>query len=378
MKYIILFLFFHFINVNAQSTLSFHSKKGNDFEYINVDSISLGEKGTDGYIPSVYASGYCLPISLANIDSITFSETPECRNWYDIMNFPSRETIDNYNNSSTKRSPYIYSWLTTNVVSNFSQYSIDFKADYLPPATYCSLANFYLDYSSLLEQYSEITVNDDQKSGNIYGYAGFQRQYRNKDKYNGILSLWQIYCKKSNGGTDTIRARLIYPEGEHENYFSHEGCGVNYLPDYNWKSKNWYRMLLQLGKSSETGNTTLEYWVLDLNNKKWTKLCVYDLGAPNVTFIGQTAVFLENFSPKHSGEIRTLEFKNVRIFNRQEQKWMPIKSGYFGQQSNLPGSYQFGSDESAFYMITSGVSNCTTIPGNQIIQVSEGESDRPY
>ena len=114
MKYIILFLFFHFINVNAQSTLSFHSKKGNGFEYINVDSISLGEKGTDGYIPSVYASGYCLPISLANIDSITFSETPECRNWYDIMNFPSRETIDNYNNSSTKRSPYIYSWLTTN------------------------------------------------------------------------------------------------------------------------------------------------------------------------------------------------------------------------------------------------------------------------
>ena len=135
--------------------------------------------------------------------------------------------------------------------------------------------------------------------------------------------------------------------------------------------------MVQLGKSSETGNTTLEYWVLDLNNKKWTKLCVYDLGAPNVTFIGQTAVFLENFSPKHSGEIRTLEFKNVRIFNRQEQKWMPIKSGYFGQQSNLPG-YQFGSDESAFYMITSGVSNCTTIPGNQIIQVSEGESDRPY
>ena len=137
-------------------------------------------------------------------------------------------------------------------------------------------------------------------------------------------------------------------------------------------------MLLQCGVSSETFNTTLEFWVCDLDDKSWTQLCVYDLGAPNVSFTGKLCVFLENFSAKHSGEIRTLEFKNARIYSRDNGGWIPIKSGYFGQQNNYPGSYQFGSDDSTFYMITSGVSNCCINPENTTLQVNEAESGRPF
>lgn len=378
MRFLSFLLLICWICTNAQTNLMFHSKKGNCFEYIHVDSISISTDENLRHIQNIYIYDNCLPVLMETIDSVSFLETNESRNWGEIMTFPSRDIIDNYNISSTQRSPYIWAWLATNVVQNYTQYAIDFKADYLPPATYCSMANFYLDYSSLYDKYAEVTVEGGGKSGGIYGYAGLQRQYTNINKYNAILSLWQIYCKKDNGETDTIRAKLIKPVGEHENHFSHEGCGVNYLPKYNWKSNHWYRLLLQCGVSSETFNTTLEFWVCELENRIWKQVCVYDLGAPNVSFTGKSCVFLENFSAKYSGEIRTLEFKNVRIFNRENGGWIPVKSGNFGQQANYPGCYHFGSDNSTFYMITSGVSNCSVNPENTTFHVIESETGSPF
>ena len=81
----------------------------------------------------------------------------EQRSWSDVMRLPSREEIDNYNSSSTNTSPYIGAWLDTGIGGNFTMFSIDFKADFIPPATYCSLASFHLDYSSLTTQNCKVS-----------------------------------------------------------------------------------------------------------------------------------------------------------------------------------------------------------------------------
>jgi hypothetical protein len=294
------------------------------------------------------------------------------RNWNQTMRLPTREEIDNYNLTSTSRSPYLCAWLDTDTGGNFTQFSVDFKADYLPSATYCSLANFQMDYSTLREKYKKV-YTDYQ----ISGYAGFQRNI-DPTRYNSILSLWSVYCEYGNGEKDTIRAKLIKPEGAHESSFGHEGAGVNYLPNFPWKAKKWYRMLLRCDKSTSSGNTTIEQWVCDLSNKKWTQICVFDMGAPDLSFKGKTAVFLENFQNATSGEIRTLEFKNARVCTKEAKQWVNINSAYLNENKNYPGSYEYGTDGATFWMITSGVPDCAGNPAPMRLNVENPESGRPY
>ena len=69
------------------------------------------------------------------------------------MKLPSKEEIAAYNKTSNNRSPYISVWMDTSRVGKFCEIAVDFKADYLPSGTYCSLANFYMDYPSLNAKY---------------------------------------------------------------------------------------------------------------------------------------------------------------------------------------------------------------------------------
>ena len=314
---------------------------------------------------------YQLPVE--TVDSITFKVNSEFRNWNDVLRFPSLYEIKRYNNTSDARSPYIAAWLDTDTEENFTQFSIDFKADYVPTATYCSPFNFHMDYSSLLEKYD--SVNTD---GHVSVYGGLQRQI---DKSNSILSLWDVYCKKGNGERDTIRATLVNPINKVGIRFSHEGNGVSYRPDYAWEPRKWYRMLIQLGKSEVTGNTTIEQWIGDLSKKEWNQLCVFDLGTPNLKFKGKTAVFLENFNEKSSGEIRTLEFKNIRIYSRQKQRWINVYSGLFYNDDSevikKSGSYQYGTDDDTFWMITTGVPGCATPQDLMPLTVNYSEEGDP-
>lgn len=322
-----------------------------------------------------------------NIDSVTFVKKSDFRNWEKIIKVPTITEINEINNISQCRSPYLTAWLDTGLDEGFSGYSIDFKADYLPLQTYCCLATFRFDYmnSSLCENYDRIDNGE-----NYSCYAGFQRINKpNLPEYNGIISLWETYCYKS-GKIDTLRATLVEPTGVNAISYNHEGNGVSFRPEYLWIPRKWYRMLVQFAETrNNEENTKLEYWACDLETKKWTKLCVFDMGARGVQFqrknakyTGKTAVFLENWLPETAGEIRSLEFKNIRIYSRPKAKWINVYSGYFADRENhgnicYSGSYQYGNDESTFWMITTGVPGCADSQNPLTLTVENSEEGSP-
>ena len=150
-------------------------------------------------------------IIMGNSDNSDSSdaEAKDHRNWSEVMRLPSREEIDDYNSTSTNTSPYIGAWLDTGIGGNFTMFSIDFKADFIPSATYCSLASFHLDYSSLTSQNCKVSLSTPNSS--ISGYAGLQRQSISPYRCNSIMSLWDVYCDCNTGETETIRAKLTKP-----------------------------------------------------------------------------------------------------------------------------------------------------------------------
>ena len=272
-------------------------------------------------------------------------------NWKELIEFPSAGETADYNRTSKNRAPYIVGWMKTGGMGRYTEFAIDFKADYVPNYTYCSLANFDLDYSSLNSQY--VRVHTD---GHVCGYAGFHFRGPGESPA-GILSFWEVKCEDKNGRVTNINPTRVYPEPDGDMIFDGEGEGVHCLKDYKWSPGKWYRMLLQCGISETTGNTTVEQWVLDIESNMWTFLCKYDLGVKHVAFINDNAVFLENYNPKASGDVRTMEVKNVRILPEGSPKWVSVRSGYFLQNYNYPGSYRYGTNKDVFWMITTGVSN---------------------
>lgn len=333
----------------------------------------IGDVNGDGHVDAADITEV-VNVIMSNSDQQDV-EITEQRNWGELMRLPSREEIDNYNSTSTERSPYIGAWFDTDSEKRFTMFSVDFKADYLPPATYCSIANFYMDYSSLEEQGIQVTPTSPDNS--ISGYAGFQRNGEDPLRYNSIMSIWERKCEKGDE-EEIVNAKLVKPDGAHENVFTHEGNGVNYMPAFSWRAHKWYRMLLVCVDSETTGNTIVEQWLYDFAKNSWTKICAYDMGLPNLTFKGQTCVFLENFDKKYSGEIRTLEFKNARVYNHEKKKWIKIESAYLFKQFDWPGSYQFGTDGSTYWIITTGVPNCAESQKDVKLYVQGSESGKPY
>ena len=294
------------------------------------------------------------------------------RNWSALMKFPSKEEIAAFNKTSKNRSPYISVWMDTSRVGKFCDISVDFKADYLPSGTYCSLADFYMDYPSLNAKYQKVTTN-----GHVSGYAGFQRLDDDPKHYVSILSFWDLYCYDASGRQTTISPWLIYPKNEKESRFGGEGTGTHFLRDYPWEAEHWYRFLIQCGQNKATGNTSVEYWVMALESKAWTKLCEFDVGTTDCEFTGNVGVFLENFQPSSAGDIRTLEFCNFRVCNL-EGNWVPIESAYFEENYHYPGSYQYGSDGKCFWIITSGIPNLAPKQDGVTLTVKNSESGSPF
>ena len=269
------------------------------------------------------------------------------RNWQAMMAFPDVSEISQYNRIAVKRSPYLAAWMKTGS-KTFSGYTVDFRAEFQPNGTYCCLGNFDLDYSALKKTYK--SYNTEYQG--VGGYAGLQRLYNGELK--SILSFWDIQCTDKSGKKKTIRAKLVYPSHTDNDSFSGEGTGAHCLVDYPWKPGKWYQMQLLCGKSDTTGNTTIEQWIQDLSTSMWTKLCVYDLGVPNVSFKGDVCVFLENFVPEYAGEIRTMECRNFAVYRN---KWTSIKTGvvYSDNPSKYQGSYAYKADGDTLCMITTGV-----------------------
>ena len=293
--------------------------------------------------------------------------------WRQLISFPTAAEIAGFNSAGSSLAPYIAGWMHTGSVGRFLQYSIDFKADLVPPYTYCSLANFTLDYSALKSTYANVYTE-----AGIFGYAGLQYGAHGAVP-NSILSFWDVYCVDNQGHTTKLQARQVYPEPGDDSTFGGEGEGVHCLVKYNWKPGNWYRMLLQCGVSPDTGNTTLEQWVRDLQTGVWTYLCKYDLGAPGVAMTDDTAVFLENFIADTAGDVRTMEVRNVRVFPESTYQWELITSGYFLQNFDHPGSYRYGTSGDTFWIITTGLSNRagSLDPGSEL-EVTGGSGAAPF
>lgn len=304
---------------------------------------------------------------------LAIQSSAQQRDWGALMRLPNKAEINEYNHSSISRAPYLCAWFDTQKIGKFKEISVDFKADYLPSATYCSLANFYLDYSDQLTQYQRVTQDG------IAGYAGLQRNDRDPSRYNGILSFWDVYCWDAKGNKTTLRAQRIWPEDKiADESFGNEGTGAHYLSDYPWEAGHWYRMLLQCGTSSQTGNTTVEQWVRDLETGEWTKLCIYDLGAPNLSFTSDMAAFLENFQEATSGEIRAMEIRNVRVRSVATDAWIDVETASISRQFDWSGSYQYGADANTIWMISTGVPNCAPNDGVKQVKVKNLESGRPF
>lgn len=349
------------------------------FIFAVLSVIQLNCYSQDSWTMQVWnKNGSLVQIKTEDIDSITFVNNSNARNWEGIISFPSEKEINLINSTSECRSPYLTAWLDTSIGDScFSGYAIDFKADYLPLQTYCSLATFKLDTSHLLTKYRSV-----DNGGHYYSYSGFQRINKPDSPENiGILSIWDTYCMDDNGNTDILQATLVYPEGKKEIRYSHEGNVTSYQPEYNWKPGKWYRMLVQCAEIQDA-NTQLEFWVADLEAKVWTKLCVFDMGAPKMQFKGNTAVFLEDWLTETAGEVRSLEFKNVRIYKRSLSKWVNIYRAYFNDRESsastcYSGSYQYGSDDSTFWMITTGVPDCAQPQDGAWFSVDYSEESNP-
>ena len=274
----------------------------------------------------------------------------EKMNWEAVFDFPSEAEIENYQKTSCTRSPYIAGWLVIPEKTKYTEYSVDFRADYLPEGTYCSLGSWKMDYSYLENLYESISI------GNIHAYAGFQN-LEGGEKV-GIMSFWDVYGI-NNGTKTTIRAERLYPKvTDKSEAFAGEGTGAHCIVPYKWKAEHWYRMHLRCVTSKENGNTIVEQWVCDLETGVYTLLCAYDTKAKGAMFEGSIAVFLENFLTQHAGEIRTMEVCNAKYLDANTKKWKKITEAYLTAQGGLPsyeGSYNFGSSGDRFWMITSGV-----------------------
>ena len=306
--------------------------------------------------------------------------TPTLSFWREVFPVPTADRIKAYTNPDWLRSPYIAGWLSIPDGLKYSEYCVDFKADFAPKGTYCCISNWKLDLSELKKTHTNVHT----EYSSVQGYAGFQNTDTDKGKAT-IMSFWDIYATDPSGKDITIRAKLIYPESDGDDAFGGEGTGAHRIVSYDWKDGQWYRMLLQCGKNPDTGNTTVEQWVCELATGKWTKLCVYDTGLKNTTFIGSTAFFLENYLPAYAGEVRSMELKNPRYCRASDGKWVNIDSAYMSSQGGKPryeGSYNFGSEGERFWAITSGVGgdwyNNGTGRGAAWIYVNNTASGNPY
>ena len=76
-----------------------------------------------------------------------------------------------------------------------------------PITTYYCPMNWITDVSSLEEQYESV-YNDFADA--IGGYCGFQRLEDGSKVF--IMTLWDIFCKDSDGNVEIIAPEVIYPE----------------------------------------------------------------------------------------------------------------------------------------------------------------------
>lgn len=322
---------------------SLSSGKSTVFHIYYIDMKALHSEGT--YAVDWYFDGqkaYSTQFTLVK-HAIDISDFP----------IPSEAEIKDYNSTNTTRSPYVFGWYDLPADTRYTEYKVDFKAGHLPKGTYCCLGNWKMDYSALNRRYSKVWT----ESNCVQGYAGFQNIEDGRKV--SIMSFWDIFCQDQAGNVTTIRPERIYPADIiGSSGFSGEGTGSRAIVPYHWEADHWYRMHIKCSTSQITGNTVVEQWVIDLETNSETLLCSYDLGVPKAAFIGQIAMFLENYLPQYGGDLRSMQVCNGQYLEESSGKWKPFTDIYLSSNGGAPsylGSYDFGVSASSIWMITSGV-----------------------
>ena len=288
--------------------------------------------------------------------------------WADYMNLPTQSEISNH--QATGRAPYIVCTPSFSGTDGYTDYVVDFRADYLPIGTYLATGCFDIDNRSLLKQYASVS----RDYNGIGAYCGFQKLYDGSGI--AIMTVWDTYCKDRKGNTHIIKATGIKAAGAEfeRNRDQREGSFLHCLVPYDWKEGRDYRSVVQLYGSR------LEFWVEDLTTQSWIQLMEFDLGYDG-GYIKSTCAFLEDFSASghDHAAIRTMSLSNFRVRDRRTGKWIGTKKASFRQDYDHRGSYNYGAQGNTFWAITSSIEGlCRKPKQNMSSTVKSCETNAPY
>ncbi|MBR2889330.1 MAG: DUF3472 domain-containing protein [Oscillospiraceae bacterium] len=281
-------------------------------------------------------------------------ESSRNTDWEALFPIPSPGEIRAYRNPQKRRSPYLCGYLQVPRNVRYTEYQVDFRAGHLPRGTYCCLGCWAMDLSGLRRHYR--SVPDMYTSA----YAGFQRI--DDGRTVSIMSFWDISCTDRSGRQITLRPKILYPDtqiggGE----FWGEGTGARCTAPYEWEAGHWYRMHLRCVNPPDVGTTYVEQWVRDLETGEKRLLCCYDTLIPNSAFLGNAAIFLENYLWETAGQVRSMEVRNPMYRREDTGKWHRITQVLLDPQDGPDhgldpyiGSYDFGIQEDRIWMITCG------------------------
>ena len=289
--------------------------------------------------------------------------------WARVMDLPVPIEISAH--KATGRAPYIAGRPVFDGVDGFTDYVVDFRADHLPIGTYLCVCNFDLDTSSLRKRYASVS----RDYPGVAGYCGFQRDLTGRTCV--IMTVWDTYCRDRAGNLTVVRANCVYPENApYERCVGDtttgEGNFIHCSLDFDWKEGHNYRAALQMYGSR------LTFWVMDLVTGRWTLLMEYDLGYEN-TWITKPIAFLEDFSTRNHGDIRSMVLFNFRVRDRKTGRWVGTHELRFHESYEYRGSYAYGAQGNAFYAITTNIEGrCAVPPQNQLYRVSACDGSAPY
>ena len=291
-----------------------------------------------------------LSINGQDICSAAFTVT-QAQDWGASFPLPSRADIDAANAEARCQAPYVAGCLGIPDGTRYISYSIDFKADAAPVGTYCCLAQWGPDLAGLRRVYPDARCDYDT----VGGYAGLQ--HRSQGDWVSILSFWDVHYTDETGVTQTLRARLVYPEPNENDSFTGEGTGAHRIVAYPWQEGRWYRMQLRCS-TSDAGTTLVDQWICDLTTGEWTRLACYDTGLPEAALITPGFFFLEDYDTSTCGEVRSMEVANIRLTSvEDETQEVDVTSAWLGPNGGEPtysGSYAYGAQGNRFWAITSG------------------------
>ena len=338
--------------------------------YIAEDAFDLPDEVVMTAAPNTYAYNWAIQHD--------YSVSPLI-DWASKISIPTASEIAAHNKTTydkgwNGRSPYIgFSFFGPS--EGFTECAIDFRTDHDPDGTYYAINQWGSSMGSLTNVCS--SFEEDLTTG----YAGFQVA---DGKHVVIMSIWDTFCVDGNGNRiNRFRPNIIYPDvsrckgnGTFGDDVDVEGTGTGCIYEFDWKVNHPYRALFQQGQAPN-GNTTIIFWVQDLETKQWYYLFEYEINRTN-THMDYGGGFLENFGPALSGDIRSMAINNIRVRSVTTRQWVGIKDVHITQFFDLLGSYNFGTDGSAFWAITTGVPYRGSNPEGQWFSVQHVKTDELY